>query len=39
MEETRALGLTELSSGRLRLRNEAVLLGDEAFIRFLSPTL
>jgi oxygen-independent coproporphyrinogen-3 oxidase len=37
MSETQALGLTELVDGRLRLRDEAVLLGDEAFVRFLSP--
>ena len=37
MRETQSLGLTELTDGRLRLRDEAVLLGDEAFIRFLSP--
>jgi oxygen-independent coproporphyrinogen-3 oxidase len=37
LKETQALGLTELSGGRLRLRDEAVLVGDEAFIRFLSP--
>ena len=37
MRETQSLGLTELSGGRLRLRDEAVLLGDEAFVRFLSP--
>ena len=35
LEETLALGLTELVGGRLRLRDEAVLLGDEAFMRFL----
>jgi oxygen-independent coproporphyrinogen-3 oxidase len=35
--ETMALGLTELRDGRLRVRDEAVLLGDEAFIRFLEP--
>jgi oxygen-independent coproporphyrinogen-3 oxidase len=33
--ETAALGLTEIVDGRLRLRDEAVLLGDEAFMRFL----
>ena len=37
MRETQSLGLTELSEGHLRLRDEAVLLGDEAFLRFLSP--
>jgi oxygen-independent coproporphyrinogen III oxidase len=37
--ETQELGLTELSEGRLRLRDEAVLVGDEAFIRFLSPSI
>ena len=31
MRETQSLGLTELSEGHLRLRDEAVLLGDEAF--------
>jgi putative oxygen-independent coproporphyrinogen III oxidase len=35
LEETVALGLTEVVSGYLRLRDEAVLLGDEAFLRFL----
>jgi oxygen-independent coproporphyrinogen-3 oxidase len=35
LQETIALGLTELAGGRLRLRDEAVLLGDEAFLRFL----
>jgi oxygen-independent coproporphyrinogen-3 oxidase len=39
MAETQALGLTEIVDGRLRLRDEAVLLGDEAFVRFLSPVL
>jgi oxygen-independent coproporphyrinogen III oxidase len=39
MRETQELGLTELRDGRLRLRDEAVLVGDEAFIRFLSPSL
>jgi oxygen-independent coproporphyrinogen-3 oxidase len=39
LRETQSLGLTELSEGRLRLRDEAVLLGDEAFIRFLSPAI
>jgi oxygen-independent coproporphyrinogen-3 oxidase len=39
LAETRALGLTEITGGRLRLRDEAVLLGDEAFVRFLSPAL
>ena len=33
--ETLELGLTELVAGRLRLRDEAVMLGDEAFLRFL----
>jgi oxygen-independent coproporphyrinogen-3 oxidase len=37
IEETRALGLTELVDGRLRVKDEAVLLGDEAFVRFLEP--
>jgi oxygen-independent coproporphyrinogen-3 oxidase len=37
LRETRTLGLTEVREGRLRLRDEAVMLGDEAFIRFLSP--
>jgi oxygen-independent coproporphyrinogen-3 oxidase len=35
LEETLALGLTEVVDGRLRLRDEAVLVGDEAFLRFL----
>jgi oxygen-independent coproporphyrinogen-3 oxidase len=35
LAETLELGLTELVNGRLRLRHEAVLLGDEAFLRFL----
>lgn len=35
LEETLRLGLTEIVDGRLRLRDEAVLLGDEAFMRFL----
>jgi hypothetical protein len=39
LAETQALGLTEIVDGRLRLRDEAVLLGDEAFVRFLSPVL
>jgi oxygen-independent coproporphyrinogen-3 oxidase len=39
MAETQALGLTEIVDGRLRLRDEAVLLGDEAFVRFLSPAV
>lgn len=37
IEETVALGLTELKDGWLRVRDEAVLLGDEAFVRFLEP--
>jgi oxygen-independent coproporphyrinogen-3 oxidase len=37
--ETAALGLTELRDGRLRLLDNAVLLGDEAFLRFLKPSL
>jgi oxygen-independent coproporphyrinogen III oxidase len=37
LEETLGLGLTEVVVGRLRVRDEAVLLGDEAFIRFLEP--
>jgi oxygen-independent coproporphyrinogen-3 oxidase len=37
LRETQELGLTEVADGRLRLRDEAVLLGDEAFVRFLSP--
>ncbi len=36
LAETLDLNLTELVDGRLRLRDEAVLLGDEAFIRFLA---
>ncbi len=39
LEETQALGLTEVVDGCLRLRDEAVLLGDEAFVRFLSPAV
>ena len=39
LAETQALGLTEVVDGRLRLRDEAVLLGDEAFVRFLSPAV
>jgi putative oxygen-independent coproporphyrinogen III oxidase len=39
MRETQELGLTEIRDGRLRLRDESVLLGDEAFIRFLSPSI
>ena len=35
LDETLSLGLTELVDGRLRLRDEAVMLGDEAFLRFL----
>jgi oxygen-independent coproporphyrinogen-3 oxidase len=37
--ETLALGLTERVDGRLRVRDEAVLLGDEAFVRFLEPAV
>jgi oxygen-independent coproporphyrinogen-3 oxidase len=37
IDDTVALGLTELVDGRLRLRDEAVLVGDEAFVRFLEP--
>lgn len=37
IEETTALGLTERTETRLRLRDEAVMLGDEAFLRFLDP--
>ena len=39
LEETLALGLTEVVDGRLRLRDRAVMLGDEAFVRFLEPIL
>jgi oxygen-independent coproporphyrinogen-3 oxidase len=35
LDETVALGLTELEGGRLRLKDDAVMLGDEAFMRFL----
>ena len=35
LAETQALGLTEIVGGRFRLRDEAVLLGDEAMLRFL----
>ena len=37
IEETMALGLTEQAAGWLRVRDDAVLLGDEAFMRFLEP--
>ncbi len=37
VEETMALGLIEQVDGWLRVRDEAVLLGDEAFVRFLAP--
>jgi putative oxygen-independent coproporphyrinogen III oxidase len=37
IDETIGLGLTEIVGGRLRVRDEAVLLGDEAFVRFLEP--
>ena len=37
LRETLELGLTEIVDGRLRLKEDAVLLGDEAFLRFL-PT-
>ena len=37
IDETRALGLTEEVDGRLRVPDAAVLLGDEAFVRFLAP--
>jgi oxygen-independent coproporphyrinogen-3 oxidase len=39
IEETQSIGLTELVDGRLRLRDEAVLVGDEAFLRFLEPAV
>ena len=39
IKETQELGLTEITDGRLRLREEAVLLGDEAFMRFLEPAV
>jgi oxygen-independent coproporphyrinogen-3 oxidase len=35
LRETLALGLTERNGDRLRLRDEAVMVGDEAFLRFL----
>jgi oxygen-independent coproporphyrinogen-3 oxidase len=35
LAETLELGLTEIVDGRLRLPDAAVLLGDEAFLRFL----
>lgn len=35
LEETLSLGLTEIVNGYLRLRDEAVMVGDEAFLRFL----
>jgi oxygen-independent coproporphyrinogen-3 oxidase len=37
IEETMALGLTEQVDGWLRVKDEAVLVGDEAFVRFLEP--
>ncbi len=37
LRETQELGLTEVVDGRLRLKDEAVLLGDEAMLRFLPP--
>lgn len=37
IDETIALGLIEEVDGRLRVKDEAVLLGDEAFLRFLAP--
>jgi oxygen-independent coproporphyrinogen-3 oxidase len=37
IEETQALGLIEEVDGRLRVLDSAVLLGDEAFVRFLEP--
>jgi oxygen-independent coproporphyrinogen-3 oxidase len=39
IRETQTLGLTEIVDGHLRLREEAVLLGDEAFMRFLEPAV
>jgi oxygen-independent coproporphyrinogen-3 oxidase len=39
ISETQSIGLTELVDGKLRLREEAVLLGDEAFLRFLEPAV
>ena len=38
LRETRELNLTEVVDGRLRLKDQAVLLGDEAFMRFLPQT-
>lgn len=35
LAETQRLQLTDLADGRLRLKDSAVLLGDEAFLRFL----
>jgi oxygen-independent coproporphyrinogen-3 oxidase len=35
LDETRELNLTEVVDGRLRIREAAVFLGDEAFVRFL----
>ena len=35
LKETLSLGLVEIADGHLRLREEAVMLGDEAFLRFL----
>jgi oxygen-independent coproporphyrinogen-3 oxidase len=37
IKETQALGLIEEVDGRLRVLDSAVLLGDEAFVRFLEP--
>lgn len=39
VEETKELGLIEQVDGRLRVKDEAVLVGDEAFVRFLAPQL
>jgi hypothetical protein len=39
IRDTQELGLTEFVDGKLRLREEAVLLGDEAFMRFLEPAV
>jgi oxygen-independent coproporphyrinogen-3 oxidase len=35
IDETQTLGLTEIIDGRLRLKDSAVLVGDEAMLRFL----
>ena len=39
LQFSQQIGLTEVVDGKLRLREEAVLVGDEAFLRFLEPTI